>query len=97
MVPNDDSGIIIFKFLQNLPISKAVCNKIIICIFFNILIFLRENKVVSFFSSLNIFKLKQSFLTWNINDYGQILKFQFSTVKSALLSLTTVHYCSRIE
>ena len=48
---NADSGVI-FKFLQNLPISKAVCTKIlkiVFCIFCNILIFLRENKEASFF------------------------------------------------
>ena len=27
-----------------------------------------------------------------INDYGRILKFQFPTVKSALLSLTLLYY-----
>ena len=55
-----DSGVI-FKFLQNLPISKAVCTKIskkLFCIFGNILIFVRENKEASFLIFC-IFKLKQ--------------------------------------
>ena len=42
---------VIFKFLQNSPITKAVCtkiSKIFFCIFVNILIFLRENKEASF-------------------------------------------------
>ena len=40
------------------------------------------------FAISNIRAKKAIFLTKTINDYGQILKFQFSTVKSALLSLT---------
>ena len=43
---NADLGVI-FRFLQNPPITKAVCIKIsktFFCIFGNILIFLRENK-----------------------------------------------------
>ena len=43
---NEDLGVI-FRFLQNYPITKAVCTKIsktFFCIFSNILIFLRENK-----------------------------------------------------
>ena len=43
---NADLGVI-FRFLQNSPITKAVCtkiSKIFFCIFDNILIFLRENK-----------------------------------------------------
>ena len=42
---------VIFKFLQNSPITKAVCTKIsknFFCIFGKILIFLRENKEASF-------------------------------------------------
>ena len=49
-----------FKIVQNRPTVKAVCTKIskkIICIFFNIFVFLRENKEVSFFMFW-IFKLK---------------------------------------
>jgi hypothetical protein len=41
-----------FKIVQNRPTVKAVCtkiSKIFFCIFFNIFIFLRENKEVSFF------------------------------------------------
>ena len=47
---NADLGVI-FRFLQNSPITKAVCTKISkkkFCIFGNILIFLRENKEASF-------------------------------------------------
>ena len=48
---NADLGVI-FRFLQNSPINKAVCTKfskkIFFCIFGNILIFLRENKEASF-------------------------------------------------
>jgi hypothetical protein len=43
---NADLGVI-FRFLQNSPITKAVCTKIskkLFCIFGKILIFLRENK-----------------------------------------------------
>ena len=50
-----------FKTVQNRPTVKAVCTKIskkFFCIFFNIFIFLRENKEVSFFIFW-IFKLKQ--------------------------------------
>ena len=46
---NADLGVI-FKFLQNSPITKAVCTKIsktFFCIFGKILIFLRENKEAS--------------------------------------------------
>ena len=48
---NVDSGVI-FKFLQNPPISKAASTKIskkYFCIFVDILIFLRENKEATFF------------------------------------------------
>ena len=48
---NADLGVI-FRFLQNFPITKAVCTKIskfFFCIFGKILIFLRENKEASFF------------------------------------------------
>ena len=47
---NADLGVI-FRFLQNSPITKAVCTKFsknYFCIFGNILIFLRENKEASF-------------------------------------------------
>ena len=47
---NADLGVI-FRFLQNSPITKAVCTKIskkCFCIFGKILIFLRENKEASF-------------------------------------------------
>ena len=41
-----------FKIVQNRPTVKAVCTKIsktFLCIFVNILVFLRENKEASFF------------------------------------------------
>ena len=47
---NADLGVI-FRFLQNSPITKAVCTKFsktFFCIFGNILTFLRENKEASF-------------------------------------------------
>ena len=58
------------KIVQIRPTVKAVSIKISIfffCIFVNILIFLIENKEASFFLFW-IFKLKQPFLTWTIND-----------------------------
>jgi hypothetical protein len=61
-----------FKIVQNQPTIKAVSIKI--CLFGNILIFLRENKEVSFLIFW-IFKLKQPFLNRTINDYGPFLDF----------------------
>ena len=69
-------------------------NKKIAYLFDDLLIFLRENKEVSFLLFW-IFKLKQPFSTRTISDYGWILRFQFSTVKSAILSLDWAKYLNR--
>ena len=88
---SDTDSRVIFKFLQNVPLIKAFWTFKKMCVF-------RLAEAVEAAATRrtleckckNVQKVFMPLLKKNrtINDCGRILKFQVSTVKSALLSLT---------